>query len=345
MNKEFLLNLLKTGSVSGNETQLEKKIYDYMQDKADLVEVDELGNVTAAINPEASFKVLATGHADEIGLMVSAIGSDGMLMVTRIGGIYTTTYPGHKVRIYTKNGVIYGAVANSREIAKNKDLDASALRIDIGAKDRADAQKYVELGDTVTFDTDVRELLNNRISGRALDDRLGAFIVMEALAKAKEKGASVGCFAVSTTGEETTGNGAYFSASRVKPNIAIAVDVTYTSDNCGISVAETGDISVGKGPLICNNPSIHKKVNQQLRACAQALNMAVQTEAASGRTGTDGDIMHKTGIGVPFALVSIPLRYMHSPAEVGSLKDIQDCIDLLTEFFVSCTADMNLKPF
>ena len=345
MNKEFLFDLLKTGSVSGNEEALEKKIYDYMQDKADLVEVDELGNVTAAVNPDASFKVLATGHADEIGLMVSAIGSDGMLMVTKIGGIYTTTYPGHKVRVYTKNGVIYGAVANSDDIAKNKDLEASALRIDIGAKDRADALKYVELGDTVTFDTDVRELLNDCITGRALDDRLGAFIVMEALAEAKKKGASVGCYAVSTTGEETTGNGAYFSASRIKPNIAIAVDVTYTSDNCGISEAETGDISLGKGPVICNNPSIHKKVNQQLRSCAQKLEMSIQTEAASGRTGTDGDIMHKTGLGVPFALVSIPLRYMHNPAEVGSLKDVQNCIDLLAEFFVSCTADLNLKPF
>lgn len=345
MNKEFLFDLLKTGSVSGNETELEKKIYDYMQDKADQVTVDELGDVTAIINPDAAFKVLAAGHADEIGLMVSAIGADGTLMVTKIGGIYPTTYPGHKVRVYTKNGVIYGAVANSRQIAKNKDLEPSNLRIDIGAKDREDALKYVELGDTVTFDTDVRELLNDCISARALDDRLGAFIVMEALHKAKEKGASVGCYAVATAGEETTGNGAYFSASRVKPNIVIAVDVTYTSDNCGISEAETGDISLGKGPVICNNPSIHKKVNAQLRACAAKLGMAIQTEAASGRTGTDGDTMHKTGIGVPFALISIPLRYMHNPAEVGSLKDIQDCIDLLAEFFVSCTADMNLKPF
>jgi endoglucanase len=236
-------------------------------------------------------------------------------------------------------------VANSRQIAKNKELEDSDLRIDIGAKDKEDALKYVELGDTVTFDTDVRELLNDRISGRALDDRLGAFIVMEALAAAKEKGAAVGCYAVATTGEETTGNGGYFSASRIKPNIAIAVDVTYTSDNCGISEAETGDISLGKGPVLCNNPSVHKKVNAQLRACAQKLGMAVQTEAASGRTGTDGDIMHKTGMGVPFALISIPLRYMHNPAEVGSLKDVQDCIDLLAEFFAGCTADMDLKPF
>ena len=345
MNKAFLYDLLKTGSVSGNEEALEKKIYEHMQDQADLITVDELGNVTAAINPLADFKVLAAGHADEIGLMVSAIGGDGMLMVTKIGGIYPTTYPGHKVRVYTKNGVIYGAVANSHDISKNKDLEASQLRIDIGAKDKADALQYVELGDTVTFDTDVRELLNGRVTGRALDDRLGAFIVMEALAQARQKGARVGCYAVSTTGEETTGNGAYFTASRIQPNIVIAVDVTYTSDNCGISEAETGDVSLGKGPVICNNPSIHKKVNAQLRACAKKLGISLQTEAASGRTGTDGDTMHKTGIGVPFALISIPLRYMHNPAEVCDLKDVQDCIDLLAEFFVSCTPDMNLKPF
>ena len=345
MNKDFLLELLRTGSVSGNEEALEKKIYDYMQDKADAVTVDELGNVTAILNPDAPFKVLAAGHADEIGLMVSAVGSDGMLMVTKIGGIYPTTYPGHKVRIYTQSGVIYGAVANSRQIAKNKDLSASDLRIDIGAKDREDAMKYVQLGDPVTFDTDVRELLNDCITGRALDDRLGAFVVMEALAEAKKKGTAVGCYAVSTTGEETTGNGAYFTASRVKPNIVMAVDVTYTSDNCGISDAETGAVALGKGPVLCNNPSIHKKLNGHLRACAQKLGIQVQTEAASGRTGTDGDVMHLTGLGVPFVLVSIPLRYMHNPAEVGSLKDVQDCIDLLAEFFASCSEDMNLKPF
>ena len=345
MNREFLFDLLETGSVSGNELELEKKIYTYMQDKADEVTVDELGNVTAAINPDASFKVLAAGHADEIGLMVSAIGGDGTLMVKKIGGIYPTTYPGHKVRVYTKGGVLFGAVANSREISQNKELKASDLRIDIGAKDKADAERYVSLGDTVTFDTDVRELLNGRITGRALDDRLGAFIVMEALSKAKKRGATVGCYAVSTTGEETTGNGAYFTASRVKPNIVIAVDVTYTSDNAGISIAENGDVSVGRGPVLCNNPSIHKKLNEQLRACAERCGIAVQTEAAGGHTGTDGDVMHKTGIGVPFALISIPLRYMHNPAEVGSLDDVQECIDLLAEFFASCTADMNLKPF
>ena len=345
MDRVFLTEMLSAGSVSGSETELEKKIFDYMQDKADLVSVDEMGNVTAVLNPSAAFKILLTGHADEIGLMVTAIDSGGNLMVTDIGGIYPTTYPGHKVRIYTKNGVIFGAVANSRETAKNNDLKASDLRIDIGAKDREDALKYVEPGDTVTFDTDMRELLNDCICGRALDDRIGVLVVMEALAKAREKGVSVGCYSTATTSEETTCSGAYFTASRIRPNIAIAVDVTYTSDNCGISEALTGNIRLGKGPVLCNNPTIHKKLNAILRDCAKSLNIEVQTEAANGTTGTDGDTIHLTGTGVPFALVSIPLRYMHNPDEVVSLKDVQACIDLLAEFLCACSEDMNLKPF
>lgn len=345
MNKEFLFDLLSTASVSGNEEKAEKKIYDYMQGKADLVDVDEIGNVTACLNPDSPFKVMMAGHADEIGLMVTAVGADGTLMVTNLGGIYPTTYPGHKVRIHTKNGIVYGAVANSREIAKKSDIKASDLRIDIGAKDKEDALKYVEPGDTVTFDTDVRELLNDFITGRALDDKIGAYIVMEALAEAKKKGANVGCYAVSTTCEETIDNGAYFTASRIKPNIAIVVDVTYTSDNCGVSEAIAGDIRVGKGPVLCNAPAIHKKLNGILRDCAKRLSMEIQTETSGGRTYTDGDTIHKTGLGVPFALISIPLRYMHNPNEVGSLKDIQNCIDLLCEFLVSCTENLNLKPF
>ena len=345
MNKEFLMELLNSNSVSGSETEIEKKIYDHMLPIADTVSVDEMGTVTAAVNPKAPFRVLMTGHADEIGLMVTAVTEEGFLKVTNIGGVYATCFPGHKVRVHTKNGIVYGAVVNTRELAKKEDLKASDLTIDIGALDKADALKAVSLGDTVNFDTDVRELLNGRITARAMDDRVGAYIVMEALTIAKEKGVSIGVFAASTTGEETTGNGAYFTASRVRPNIAIAVDVTYTSDYAGIDAGLTGDISVGKGPVICNNPSIHKKVNERLLAAAEKLNMPLQIEAANGRTGTDGDIMHHTCLGVPFALVSIPLRYMHCPDEVGSLKDIQDCAELLAQFLCDCAEGIDLKPF
>lgn len=345
MNKDFLMELLCSNGVSGSEAEIEKKIYDRMMLIADVVSVDEMGTVTAVVNPQAPFRVLMTGHADEIGLMVTAVTSDGFLKVTNIGGVYATTYPGHKVRIHTGKGIIYGAVVNTRELCKKEGLKVSDLTIDIGAVDREDALKAVSLGDTVNFDTDVRELLNGRITGRAMDDRVGAYIVMEALTLAKERGASVGVYAAATTGEETSGNGAYFTASRVHPNIAIAVDVTYTSDYAGIDMGLTGDISVGKGPVICNNPSIHKKVNEKLLEAAAKQNLAVQIEAANGHTGTDGDIMHRTCLGVPFALVSIPLRYMHCPDEVGSLKDIQDCAELLAQFLCDCSENMNLKPF
>ena len=345
MDKEYLYALLNSNSVSGSETEIEKKIYDHMLPIADAVRVDEMGTVTAVLNPEAPFKVLLTGHADEIGLMVTAVTSDGFLKVTSIGGVYATTYPGHKVRIHTKNGIVYGAVVNTRELSKKEGLKSSDLTIDIGATDKEDALKTVSLGDTVNFDTDVRELLNGRITARAMDDRVGAYIVMEALKLAKQKGVSVGVYAASTTGEEIVGTGAYFTASRVRPNIAIAVDVTYATDYEGMDKWKCGEVCVGKGPVLCNSPSIHKKVNQYLLDAAEKLNMAVQIEAAGERTYTDGDTMHRTGLGVPFALVSIPLRYMHCPDEVGSLQDIQDCAELLAQFLCDCSEDMNLKPF
>lgn len=345
MDKEFLMALLESNSVSGSEVEIEKKVYDHMLPIADAVTVDALGCVTAAVNPGADFRVLLTGHADEIGMMVTAVTAEGFLKVTNIGGIYTSTYPGHKVRIHTEKGIVYGAVVNTRELSEKKDLKAEDLTVDIGAVDREDALKAVALGDCVNFDTDVRELLNDRISARAMDDRVGVYIVMEALRLAKEQGVQIGVFSTATTGEETTGNGAYFTASRVRPNIAIAVDVTYTSDYPGVDIAATGDVRVGGGPVICNNPSIHKKVNRMLREAAARLNMPVQTEAANGRTGTDGDIMHLTGLGVPFALVSIPLRYMHCPDEVGSLRDIQDCARLLAEFLCGCSEETDLRPF
>lgn len=345
MNKEFLHEMLSTASVSGNEIELEHKIYDYMQGKADSVTSDEIGNVTACINPNCSFKVQLLGHADEIGLMITAVTEKGMLKVTKIGGIYVTCYPGQKVRVHTSHGVIYGAVVITRDLCKKSDLAAKDLSIDIGAVSKEDALKAVALGDTITFDTDYRDLLNNRFTGRALDDRVGAFIVMEALQRAREKGCKVGAYATSTTGEETTGNGAWFAATRVCPTLGVAVDVTYTSDYPGTDEAETGDVCIGKGPVICNNTSIHKKVNQKLYAAAEKLGMQVQTEAANGRTGTDGDTIHKSGIGVPFALVSIPLRYMHSPAEVGSYQDVEDCINLLAEFLCMWEENESLKFF
>ncbi len=345
MNKEFLFKMLKTSSVSGNEIALEKKIYDYMLGKADEVRTDEIGDVVAVLNPESPLKVLLCGHADEIGLMVTAVTESGMLKVTKIGSIYPTTYLGQKVRVITEKGLLYGAVVTTRDLCKKEGLKPTDLTIDIGATSKEEALKHVSLGDTIIFDTDYREMLNDCICGRALDDRVGVFIIMEALIRAKEKGCKIGVCCGATVGEETTCNGAFFVAERVAPNLCIAVDVTYTSDYPGVDMAETGDVKVGRGPVICNNPTCHKKINEMLRKAAANLNMEVQVEAASGKTYTDGDKVHLSGKGVPMALVSVPLRYMHTPAETGSLKDIHDCIELLAEFLCELSEDVKFTWF
>lgn len=345
MNKDFLFEMLATPSVSGNEIALERKIYDYVKPYADEVRTDEIGDVVAVLNPDSPCRVLMCGHADEIGLMVTAVTEKGMLKVTKIGGIYPSTYLGQKVRVITEKGFIYGSVVNTKALGKKADLSPEDLTIDIGAKDKEDALQYVSLGDTITFDTDYRELLNGCINGRALDDRVGAFAVMEAVRLAKEKGCKVGVYGATSVGEETTQNGAYFVAQRVKPTIAIAVDVTYTSDYPGTDEATTGNVKVGGGPVLVNNPTCHKKLQKRLRKAAEKCGITVQTEAANGYTGTDGDIMHKSGQGVPMTLVSIPLRYMHTPAELASLKDIEECIELLAEFLCELEENVELAWF
>lgn len=345
MNKEFLFEMLKTGSVSGNEVPLQKKCMEFMKDTAEKVMTDETGDVTHVINPDSPIKIMLSGHIDEIGLMITHVLDNGMLKVASVGGIRTAMYLGHKVRIYTKKGIVYGAVLCNSSLMKNKELKASDLSIDIGASTKEEALAVVELGDTITIDEDVRELLNERITARAMDNRIGAFIVLEALRRAKEKGCKVGLYSTTSCGEETTMRGAYWASSRIEPTCAIAVDVTFATDYQGTDPAETGDVRIGKGPVLCNSTICSKTMNRILREAAAALDMNVQTEAAVGRTGTDADKIHFSNKGVPTALVSIPLRYMHCHDEVGSLNDIHDCIELLAEFACRMSEAISLNPY
>jgi endoglucanase len=223
-----------------------------------------------------------------------------------------------------------------------KDKD---LYIDIGAKDADDARKYVEEGDPVHLHTYHLELQNDYLCARGIDDRGGAFIVLEALKKAKEMGCKIGLYCATTVGEETTMRGAYWAASRVKPNIAIAVDVTYAQDYPGTDPAESGDVKLGAGPVICNSSIANKKVNDLLKTCAQENNIPYQVESFLGRTGTDADKMHQSVEGVVTALVSLPLRYMHSPSEVCHIQDIKHAINLLAYFLCTINLDVNIDPF
>ena len=343
MNKEFLYEMLDTMSVSGNEIGLQKKVIREMTPYAHEIRTDYTGNVICVLNPEADFKVLLAGHIDEIGLIITHIRSDGLLKVAKAGGIRVNTYPGHQVMIHHADAQIPGVVIFND--AMKGDIKDKDLYIDIGAKSGEDARKFVEEGDPVHLHTYHLPLQNDYLCARGIDDRGGAFIVLEALKKAKEMGCKIGVYAATTVGEETTMRGAYWAASKVQPDAAIAVDVTYAQDYPGTDPAESGDVKLGAGPVICNSAIANKKVNELLKKCAKDKGIPYQVESFVGRTGTDADKMHQSCDGVVTALLSLPLRYMHSPSEVCHTEDIQHAIDLLATFLCTVNSATVLDPF
>lgn len=344
MNKEFLYTLLDSMSVSGNEIPLQKKVIAEMTPYCDEIRTDYTGNVISILNPAAPFKVMLAAHIDEIGLIVTHIQEDGLLRVSRSGGIRAYQYPGHQVAVHGKNGVVYGAVVASKDTEK-AELKPGDLHVDIGAKDEADARNYVQEGDPVHQNTCHAEMLNGCLSARAVDDRGCAFIILEALKRAKERGCPIGVYAATTVGEETTGRGAYWAASAVKPDVAIVVDVTYASDYPGVDPKESGSVRLGKGPVLCNSSIANRKVNDLLKRCAREGKLPYQVESYMGSTYTDADKIHQTGTGVSTALMSLPLRYMHSPSEVCHMDDLENSIELLARFLCSIDENTDLDPF
>ena len=344
MNKEFLYEVLGTMSVSGHEIPLQKKVIAEMTPYCDEIRTDCTGNVICVLNPDAPTRILLAGHCDEIGLIVTVVQSDGLLRVSNAGGIYATTYPGHKVVIHGAKGPVYGVVNNHRGLTKDG-LKAGELYIDIGAADEADARQYVEEGDPVHLHTYHQEMLNGHLTARGIDDRGGMFIVMEALKRAKELGCKIGVYAASTVGEETTGRGANWAASSVRAKAAIAVDVTYATDVPGTRPEESGSVKLGGGPVVCNSSLCSKKLNDLLKSCAKEHNIPYQVESFIGRTSTDGDTIHLAGTNTTTALISLPLRYMHNPGEMCALADVENSIELLARFLCAVDDDTDFDPF
>lgn len=331
--EEFLTALLNSISVSGYEEPLQRIVEREMQGYAEEIRRDEMHNLTCVLNPESQTRIMLSAHADEIGLMISNITEKGTLQVIARGGIVPQTYPGRQVCIKNSRGrLVYGVVEACRDLFKKNDLHTKDFLVDIGVENRGEALKYVAPGDPIVPDTHIRKMANGRFTARALDDKIGVYIIMEAMKRAKALGCSQGVYAVSTVGEETTKSGAYWTSTRIKPTAAIVVDVTYTSDCLGMNPAETGTVHLGKGPVLCNSPIVAKSLNEKLEKTAGKAGIPVQREAAGRLSYTDGDKIHFTNEGVPIVLVSVPLRYMHMPSEVADEKDVEGCIELIAQF-------------
>ncbi|KNE22116.1 M20/M25/M40 family metallo-hydrolase [Virgibacillus pantothenticus] len=345
-NQEFLLELLNTPSPSSCEMEIQKKWMKYVKKFADEIRTDHAGNVIGILNPEAPFKVLLAGHCDEIALVINRIDEHGFLHFDKMGGINPKAAVGMKVTVLGESTRVTGVIgvnAQHHGGLKN-DFGLEDLFIDCGFRTREEAEKQIHIGDLAVYKTEPEILLDRYIAGRGLDNRTGAFIVAEVLRKLTETNCQVGVYAASTVNEETNMGGAYFAAAGVEPDMAIACDVTFATDYPGVNTNKYGDVRLEKGPVLAKGAPINRNMNQLLEKTAKSLAMDIQYELTPRMTGTDADKMRLTGKGVPISLVSLPLRYMHSPVETVSIKDIAEEIELLVTMISSLTGEESLSP-
>ncbi|ENH97114.1 endoglucanase [Gracilibacillus halophilus YIM-C55.5] len=343
---DFLMELLHTPSPSSLEMEIQKKWIHQVRPYADEIQTDNAGNAIAIVNKDADFHVLLAGHCDEVAFVVTRIDENGFVYVDKMGGINPNAAIGMKVEIIgdedTLNGVI-GVNAQHHGGVKS-DFDVEDLFIDCGAKNKAEVLAHIQIGDLVVYRRDSEVLFDRYVSGRGLDNRTGAFMVAEVIKELKAKDIQIGVYAVSTVNEETNMGGAFFAAAGLKPDAAIACDVTFATDYPHVNKQKYGDIRLDGGPVLAKGAPINRKLNRLLEQAARQLNMEVQYELTPRSTGTDADRMRLTGEGVPISLVSLPLRYMHSPVETVSIKDMEEEIALLVAFIESLSGKESLKP-
>ncbi len=338
---EFLMELLRTRSPTGTENEAARVIERYAGPSADVFSRDNLGNRTAFFGSGRRTLMLAA-HSDEIGFIVSYIDDDGFLFFDTLGGHDNVMISGRRVAVLTRKGVVYGVTGKRAvhlmDAKERKEVpETHQVWIDIGASNRAEAAALVEIGDPVVYDVPVRLLSSNRCAARAFDDRAGCYAVFEVLRRLNSAKVEpeFKIAAVATSQEEIGTRGAYPACYAVDPDVAIAVDVTHATDFPTCDKRRFGSIKLGGGPSIARGPNINPKVFERLVSCAESARIPYQIEAESRPTGTDARVMQISRRGVATGLVSIPLRYMHTPGEVADLNDIEMCVRLLEKFALS----------
>jgi len=357
MRKEsltFFENLISLPSPSGFEDNASKLFKDYVEKFCDEVYVDTLGNVMGVIhaNRTTDANIMVSGHIDEIGLMVKYIDDKGFIYFVSIGGVDIRLLMGMRVIIHTSKGKVKGVIGQKPihlMEAKERDIvpKQQELFIDIGAKNKKEAEKYVEIGDPVTVDFGFERLLNNRFVGRGFDDRMGAFCVAELLRVVSEerKKLSMNLYCVATVQEEIGLRGATVSAYNIKPKVGIAVDVGFATDFPFVDPKIVGEAKLDCGPIISRGPNINPKLFDIIINTAKKNKIPFQVEGSPRGTGTDANVMQLTRGGVATALVSVPLRYMHTPVEMLSEKDLENTINLLKHTVLALKPDFDFRPF
>ena len=344
--RTFLDELLDTPSPTGFEREGQRVWVNNLRPHADTVESDVYGTAWAVLEGSekgTAPRIMLDAHVDEIGYMVKHITDKGFLHVDRIGGSDRAIARAQRVRILTDNGPVSGVVGNTAIHLRDRDDDSvpkvHELFVDIGAESREDAKKRgIRVGLPMVFDVSPASLTEHRLTGRAIDNRLGGFIIAQVLKRLSENPPAATVIAANSVQEEIGGHGAKMVTHRLEPDVAVAFDVTHSTDSPGIKKTEHGEINMGEGPTVTHGTSNHPAVVRRLMEVADEQDISLQHEASSRRTGTDTDSIFRSRSGVASALVSVPLRYMHSTVEVVDLRDVEKCVDWLVAFCESIEA-------
>jgi putative aminopeptidase FrvX len=316
---------------------------------ADDVATDRLGTTVARVNGARDHPLMAVvGHIDEIALLVSHVSDKGFLHVVQSGGWDAQVLVGQRVEILTRDGVVPGVVGRkpphlTDAEERKKAVQLKNLHVDIGANDGDEARSMVSPGDQAVITAEPVELPNGRLASRSLDNRLGVFVAIDVARRVKEAGGNAGpVCGVAAVQEEIGAHGARVMAYGLEPDLAIVVDVTHATDAPGVDPGELGDHGLGSGPVITRGAIVSRAVNDLLGEVAKAEGIECATEASGRHTGTDADVVHFSRAGVATAVVSVPLRYMHSPVELVDLADVEATIKLLTALALRLESDTSL---
>ena len=344
--KSFFFDLLDTPSPTGFEAPGQRVWTDYVRDYADAVESDAYGTAWATLEgtADAPPRVMLDAHVDEIGFMVRHITDDGFIHINRIGGSDRAIARGLRVRILGDDGPVTGVVGNTaihiRDTKNEKVPKVHELFVDIGATSEEEVHdRGIRVGHPMVFDVGPMDLTDSRITARAIDNRLGGFIIAQAVARLSDDRPAWTVQAANSVQEEIGGHGAKMIAHRLAPDVAVAFDVTHATDSPGIDSKKHGSVKIGEGPTVTHGTSTHPQLVERVIEVAEAEGIPLQHRSSSRRTGTDTDSIFKTRSGVPSVLLSVPLRYMHSTVEVVDTEDIEHCVQLYAALIRSFDPD------
>lgn len=339
-SEDFLYKYLNNASPTGFESEGQKIWLDYIKPYIDDYKVDTYGSVYGVVNPEAKYKVVIEAHADEISWFVNYITDKGYIYVVRNGGSDHQIAPSMRVNLHTKDGIVKGVFGwPAIHVRKNKE-DAPSLKnicIDVGAETKEEVEKMgIHVGTVATFQDELFEMNEKYLVGRALDNRAGGFMIAEVVRRLSENDVKLpfGLYAVNAVQEEIGLRGAEMISRRIKPDVAIVTDVTHDTQSPMYDKINSGDMTAGKGPAVTYGPAVQNNLRDMILDVADQNEIPYQRMAASRSTGTDTDAFAFSDIGVASALISLPLKYMHTTVETVHKEDVENVIKLIYETVV-----------